>query len=65
MGDWIKHLFDGNLGTKIRDEIPTVIIVNIMIPNYAEWRLAREEGTQRSGSNVVLLVRSATFAKRR
>jgi len=65
VGDWIKHLFDGNLGTKIRDEIPTVIIVNIMIPNYkpSGGLLAKKEHNG-PGHNVVLLCKISDFAQK-
>lgn len=63
VGDWIKNLFDGNLGTKIRDEIPTVIIVNIMIPDYKPTggMFAKKEHNG-PGHNVVLLCKISDFA---
>ena len=55
VGDWIKNLFADDLGKKIKGQVPSVIIVNIMVPDYKPTggMFAKKENDG-PGHNVVL-----------
>jgi hypothetical protein len=64
VGDWIKNLFADDLGFKIKGQVPSVIIVNIMVPDYKPTGglLAKKENDG-PGHNVVLLCKISDFAR--
>lgn len=64
VGDWIKNIFADDLGTKIKGEVPTVLIINIMVPDYKPTGgyFAKKEN-QGPGHNVVLLCKISDFAR--
>jgi len=66
VGDWIKNLFSDDLGTKIRDQVPTVLIANIMVPDYKPTggMFKKGEDNNGPGHNVVLLCKLSDFARK-
>lgn len=65
VGDWIKNLFADDLGKKIKGQVPSVIIVNIMVPDYKPTggMFAKKENDG-PGHNVVLLCKISDFARK-
>ena len=66
VGDWIKNLFADDLGRKIRDQVPTVLIANIMVPDYKPTggMFKKGEDNNGPGHNVVLLCKLSDFARK-
>jgi len=64
VGDWIRNLFADDLGFKIKGQVPSVMIVNIMVPDYKPTGgfLAKKENDG-PGHNVVLLCKISDFAR--
>ena len=65
VGDWIKNLFSDDLGVKIKGELPSVLIVNIMVPDYKPTgSLFAKKENDGPGHNVVLLCKMSDFARK-
>lgn len=65
-GDWIKNLFSDDLGTKVRGVVPTVLIANIMVPNYKPTGglFLKGQNNDGPGHNVVVLSRLSDAAQK-